>query len=198
MKLISQLTKDIELRDWKPPAWVKEFYIHVHTVDDLPLENILREVQDEVLFVSVSHEMVNRFKYEIVQRTVKNGVKMTVRILDPNSKHLPNKQSNFGRSVDDLRSVIVAELKRLCEQKNKLKKHGINLTVETYDDSLNHSYILVDPQSKNPWIKTERHSPQDPELRESKLAYKLDNPSFYRRNVRILQNIKNVKKYNCT
>ena len=32
--LILEGKKDIELRSWKPPAWVKEFYIHVPVVAD--------------------------------------------------------------------------------------------------------------------------------------------------------------------
>jgi hypothetical protein len=33
--LIIEGKKDIELRNWKPPAWAKEFYIHVPTIADL-------------------------------------------------------------------------------------------------------------------------------------------------------------------
>ncbi|MGI0044132.1 MAG: ASCH domain-containing protein [Nitrososphaeraceae archaeon] len=32
--LIIEGKKDIELRNWKPPAWIKEFYIHVPVIAD--------------------------------------------------------------------------------------------------------------------------------------------------------------------
>ena len=35
--LIVQGKKDIELRNWKPPEWIRDFYIHVPTITDLKL-----------------------------------------------------------------------------------------------------------------------------------------------------------------
>jgi len=35
--LIIEGKKDIELRNWKPPVWIKDFYIHVPAIADLGL-----------------------------------------------------------------------------------------------------------------------------------------------------------------
>ncbi|MPZ06618.1 MAG: ASCH domain-containing protein [Nitrososphaeraceae archaeon] len=35
--LIIEGKKDIELRSWKPPEWIKDFYIHVPTIADLKM-----------------------------------------------------------------------------------------------------------------------------------------------------------------
>ena len=35
--LIVQGKKDIELRNWKPPKWIRDFYIHVPIIADLKL-----------------------------------------------------------------------------------------------------------------------------------------------------------------
>ena len=43
--LILEGKKDIELRNWKPPEWIKDFYIHVPSIADLKLckeYNIIR------------------------------------------------------------------------------------------------------------------------------------------------------------
>jgi hypothetical protein len=126
------------------------------------MEDILREVQNEILFVSVSHEMVNRFKFETIKRSIKKGVKITVRILNPNSEHVSKKQRLFGQTVDDLHATLDAKLSRLCDQKRKLKKLGIDLSIETYDDRLTRCCTLLDPQSENPWTRVEKHVPRIP------------------------------------
>ena len=35
--LIIEGKKDIELRNWKPPVWIRDFYIHVPTMADIKM-----------------------------------------------------------------------------------------------------------------------------------------------------------------
>ena len=135
----------------------------------LPLEDILKEARTEIVFVSVSHEIVTRFKQNEMIKSINNGVKITIMLLDPKSKEVSNKQKLFGRSIGNLSSLINKQLAELCIQKKELRSLGIDLIIKTYDWPLSYSYIIVDPESKNPLIKIEEITNKDPELRESSL-----------------------------
>ncbi|MPZ08128.1 MAG: hypothetical protein GEU26_17220 [Nitrososphaeraceae archaeon] len=58
--LIIEGKNDIELRNWKPPVWIKDFYIHVPTIADLKMckeyditSNIPKTIIGKALVVGV-------------------------------------------------------------------------------------------------------------------------------------------------
>jgi len=165
---------------------------------DLSLKDIIREARDELLFVSVSHEIIARFKNSEVLESIKSGVKMTVMVLNPDSDEVSKKQKLFGRSVGNLRSVIQKQLIELCIQRKEFKTRGIDLVVKTYDFPLTSSYIIVDPRSENPLIKLEEHTASsNPDDRGSELAYKCDSPTFFEEHWNEVECIENIKDFDC-
>ena len=165
---------------------------------DLLLEDIVKEARQEILFVSVSHETLARFKKSEILESIKSGVRMTVMVLNPDSAEVPHKQTLFGRSAGDLRSVIQKQIIELCIQRKEFENGGIDLVVKTYDSPLTCSYIVVDPRSENPLIKLEEHTASDDhDDRCGKLAYKCDNPTFYEEHCNEVKCIENTKVYDC-
>ena len=92
---------------------------------------------------------------------------------------------------------IKKQLAVLCIQRKEFRSLGIDLIIKTYDWPLSYSYIIVDPESKNPLIKIEEITNKNPELRESSLAYRSDNFVFYEEHWKEFQAMQNIRKYIC-
>ena len=64
---------------------------------DLPLEDLVRLSKQEIIFVSVTHEIVAPDKDGIIKQAIENrSIKVKVMILDPNSQKIQHKERVFG------------------------------------------------------------------------------------------------------
>lgn len=122
------------------PYLIKDGIQHYLSRRDLPLETIFSIAKQEIIFVSVSHEVVTRFEEELVIDTIHKGITITVLVLNPNSSHIPFKEKLFGKSVRNLKNKISEILEILCSQKNELQNNNHRLIIKTYDSLLEIQY----------------------------------------------------------
>lgn len=159
-----------------------------------PFEELIRGAKNEIIFVSTSHEMIARFKNDIIQEAIENDLSITVVVLHPDSTEVKRKQIIF--QITDLSEKIQEALRKLCILK-KTVTNTEKLVIKTYDSEVNYSYIVVDPKSDNALIKIEELSGNDPEKRKSYLAYKKDNHKFFSEHWDEIRSLGNLINYEC-
>jgi len=178
--------------------------------NDIHFGEFIGRAKKEIVFVSISHEYIQSNEQQIVSQAIVNeGVKVSVLVLDPTSEKVQFKErvfgiGNFGK--DDLsrglKSRIENSLHSLCRMKNELKENKNKLNIETYDDDISSSLIIIDHYyedgkiSDNVCIKIEEHFLADSyQSRKNVIVFRKDNIDYYNRCYSIYENLTNRKSY---
>jgi DNA-binding transcriptional regulator GbsR (MarR family) len=115
--------------------------------------------------------------FNVIKKALKKGRKFTFLILDVDSKEV-EKYSQTFENAKELKNHINSTLEILCELKNELKDKN-NLTIKTYDLYQKYGIIIIDKDTENSLVKVEQYNLGNPNTRQNKIAYKVDNPDFY-------------------
>ena len=156
---------------------------------DLSFEEVVNVAKVEIVFVSVTHEIVASDKDNVVREVIVNkNIRVRVMVLDPDSEQVSYKERIFGIGVfargdpnlsrslqerieDSLRSLRYLQ-RQLPDEKRDL------LTIESYNFDIPTSLMIIDHGTDNACIKIEEHYSTE-NSRENKLVFHRDNPSYY-------------------
>ena len=127
----------------------------------LDLEEYLDTAKQEIIFVSVTHEIFTRDYIHLLEKYLFQNIKIKIIILNPSSEYLKEKSSLFFVKEEELRKSINDTLKTLCEFKNNVIKNRENLYIFTHNCSIPESMIIIDGNdeyhNKKSSIKTEKY-----------------------------------------
>lgn len=178
--------------------------------NDILFEEFIRQAHKEIVFVSISHEYMQSYEKRIVSEAIRNrNIAVTVLVLEPTSNKVNIKErvfgiGNFGKGdlSRGLKERVENSLKSLRLMKNDLKENKEKLKIETYDDDINSSLIIIDHYyengklSDNACIKIEEHYLADSyQSRKNVIVFRKDNQDYYDRCYSIYENIDKRKLY---
>lgn len=156
---------------------------------DLPFESIIKVAKQEIIFISVTHELVAPDKDNIVREAIMNkNIRVKVMVLDPDSEQVSHKERIFGigsfargdpslsRSLQERIQGSLQSLRYLQRQLPE-EKRGL-LTIETYDFDIAVNLMIIDHGTDNACMKIEEHYSTE-NSRQNKLVFYRDNPSYY-------------------
>ena len=152
--------------------------------DDLPLEDIIRIAKTEIIFVSVSHEVVAPDKRHVIREAIVNrNITVRILLLDPESHYVPYKECVFGLDKTDksLRSRIQESLSILCKVKDELSlEKKDNMIIQTYNSDIPYSIMIIDHGTDNACIKVEQHPLESEEFdRQNRVVFWKDSQEWY-------------------
>jgi hypothetical protein len=155
----------------------------------LPFEEVVGAARKEIIFLSISHEIVAQDKEHIIREAIVNrNIRIKVMILHPRSRYVHYQEHVFGIGVFSmgradldrtLERRITDSLQNLDNIKARLpEEKRNNLTIETYDYDLSTSLMIIDHGTKNACIKIEEHYSTEGS-RQNKLVFFEDNEEYY-------------------
>jgi hypothetical protein len=150
-----------------------------HSRDDLTLKEIFNLARESICFVSITHSIAAEEESLIKQAISEDDLEISIMVLNPeNELHIAGQEYIFGEPIKLSISKTLDNLKHL-KMHLPLDKRK-NLQLFTYDVRLEHSIVVVDAKSSNPFIKIELHPHgRPPNERENRAVFKNDNIGYF-------------------
>jgi len=150
----------------------------------LDLEEYLDTTKQEIIFVSITHEIFTRDYIHLLEKYLFQNIKIKIMILNPSSEYVKEKSSLFVVEEEDLRNRIKNTLKKLCDFKNSLTHNKDNLSILTHNYNIPESMIIIDGNddysNKKSSIQTEKYENDfHYESRRSQVVFYKDNDFIY-------------------
>lgn len=77
------------------PVLVRSGIQYYLSRDDLPFDEAISMAKEKIGFLSISHIIASKEKFDIMRGALIRGVEITILLLDSNSKFIPELQNNF-------------------------------------------------------------------------------------------------------
>lgn len=160
------------------PDSLKEGIQYYTSRAEISLENLLSQAKKSVEMLALSFYNVTMNHISLIEQLIKNNVTVTFLVLDPSSIVVEERKKDF-REGEELKHHIERTLINLCKLRRTLSEnHRPNLRILTHQAYSSESIIIID----DGLIKVEEYgSLVDPHDRHSRLAFKRDNPEFFKR-----------------
>jgi hypothetical protein len=150
----------------------------------IDLEEYLGTAEQEIIFISITHEIFTRDYIDIVEKYLFGNIKIKIILLNPFSEYIKEKSTLFIIEEEELRKGIHDTLKKLCDFKNNLTHNKENFSVLTHNYNIPESMIIIDSNdeytNKKSSIKTEKYeNSSDYNSRRSQVVFLKDNGFNY-------------------
>lgn len=169
---------------------------HYENRSQLPFDEMISKAEQKVEMSAITFRILTLSYYKILRGILSRRVHITFLLLSPESSSI-SVQREIYHAAYDLEKQIRDSLEELCKLRREFKDL---IEIRLYHSLSEHSIIIIDRDNPDKaWIKIEsRPVGSDSNSRQSDVAYRKDNQTFFEEHCReydlLLQH---SKRYEC-